>query len=151
LRADGTKAAFAGDLARTTSASHGRMLRMLDRIDGFIKSQGLAEPAADPAVRVPYLAASDPLTLDVRRESIRSVVWATGYVRRYPWLKAPVLDGRGEIDHRGGVTASPGLYVLGLTFLRRRRSSSIDGCGLDADDLAPILKAHLDASVTRVA
>jgi putative flavoprotein involved in K+ transport len=62
-----------------------------------------------------------------------------------------VLDGRGEIVHRGGVTASPGLYVLGLTFLRRRRSSFIDGCGLDADDLAPIVKAHLDVSVRQVA
>jgi putative flavoprotein involved in K+ transport len=49
------------------------------------------------------------------------------------------------------VTASPGLYVLGLTFMRRRRSSFIDGCGLDADDLAPIVKAHLDVSVRRVA
>jgi putative flavoprotein involved in K+ transport len=151
VAADGTKAAFSGDLARTTVASHVRMVRMLDRIDASIKSQGLAEPAADPAVRVPYLAAGDALTLDLRREGIRSVVWATGYVRRYPWLKAPVLDGRGEIVHRGGVTASPGLYVLGLTFMRRRRSSFIDGCGLDADDLAPIVKAHLDVSVRRVA
>jgi len=124
---------------------------MLTRIDDFIKNHGLEEEAADPAARVPFLATSPPLTLDLRREGIRSVVWATGYVRRYPWLKVPVLNSRGEIIHQGGVTGSPGLYVLGLTFLRRRRSSFIDGCGLDADDLAPIVKAHLDLSAKQVA
>ena len=57
--------------------------------------------------------------------------------------EAPVLDHRGEIVHRGGVTPLPGLYVIGLTFLSRRRSSFIDGCGLDAEDLAPIVRARL--------
>ena len=149
--AESAMVAFSGDLERTTSESHQRMLRMLTRIDDFIKNHGLEEEAADPAARVPFLATSPPLTLDLRREGIRSVVWATGYVRRYPWLKVPVLNSRGEIIHRGGVTLSPGLYVLGLTFLRRRRSSFIDGCGLDADDLAPIVKAHLDLSAKQVA
>jgi putative flavoprotein involved in K+ transport len=148
---NGTRAAFSGDLERTTAASHVRMLRILDRIDDSIKSHGMEEPIADPAARTPLLAASDPLSLDLRRQGIRSVVWATGYIRRYPWLKAPILDGRGEIIHRGGVTASSGLYVLGLIFLRRRRSHFIDGCGLDADDLAPIVKAHLDLSVRQAA
>jgi putative flavoprotein involved in K+ transport len=149
--AQGTKAAFSGDLEYTTSASHVRMLRTLDRIDDTIKSRRLEAVAADPAVRVPFLEASDPLTLDLQREGILSVVWATGYVRRYPWLKVPILDGRGEIVHRGGVTASPGLYALGLTFMRRRRSSFIDGCGIDAAELAPIMKAHLDLSTRQVA
>lgn len=148
---DGTRAEFSGDLEQTTRASHARMLRILDRIDDCINRDGFEAPAADPAARSPILVTGDPLTLDLRRQGIRSVVWATGYIRQYPWLKAPVLNGRGEIIHRGGVTFSPGLYVLGLTFLRRRRSSFIDGCGLDAEDLAPIVKAHLNLSTKRVA
>jgi putative flavoprotein involved in K+ transport len=79
------------------------------------------------------------------------VVWASGYIRRYPWLKLPVLDSRGEIVHRGGVTSAPGLYALGLVFMRRRRSSFIDGCARDADDLAPLVKAHLDLCARNVA
>ena len=79
------------------------------------------------------------------------MVWATGYVRRYPWLKAPVLDIAARSIHRGGVTLLPGLFVIGLTFLRRRRSPFIDGCGIDAEDLAPFVKAHLDLSVKQVA
>jgi len=38
--------------------------------------------------------------------------------------------------HRGGITPSPGLYVLGLRFLRRRRSTFLDGVGNDAEELA---------------
>ena len=148
---DGPKLEFAGDLERTTKASHVRMSRILDRIDQCINDRRLQAPVADPAARIPFLANGVPLSLDLRRAGVRTVVWATGYVRRYPWLKAPVLDRRGEIVHHGGVTASPGLYVLGLTFLRRRRSSFINGCGLDAEDLAPIVEAHLNRSAKEAA
>ena len=34
--------------------------------------------------------------------------------------------------HDGGVTAAPGLYLMGMPFLRRRRSTLIDGAGADA-------------------
>ncbi len=64
------------------------------------------------------------------------MLWATGYRRSYPWLKVSVLDERGEIRHRGGVTDEPGLYVLGLRFLRRKNSNLIDGVGNDAVELA---------------
>jgi putative flavoprotein involved in K+ transport len=147
----GTRAEFNDDLERTTGASHARMQRTLKRIDDFISDHGIATPEADPAARVPFLATGDSLTLDLQRGGIRSVIWATGYTRRYPWLKLPVFDSCGEIIHRGGVAAAPGLYVLGLTFLRRRRSSFIDGCGRDAEDLAPIIKAHLNLSARQVA
>ncbi|HEX5213238.1 MAG TPA: NAD(P)/FAD-dependent oxidoreductase, partial [Pseudolabrys sp.] len=88
----GGSAAFDGDLEKTTAAAHKRMLRCLDRIDAHIVDHDLQTAAADPAARVPFPAQGDAVTLDLTREGIRSVVWATGYVRRYPWLKAPVLD-----------------------------------------------------------
>jgi putative flavoprotein involved in K+ transport len=74
------------------------------------------------------------------------VVWATGYGRDYGWLKVPgALDAAGEVVHRGGITPSPGLYVLGLRFLRRRKSSFLDGVGADAEALAEHLSDHLAA------
>lgn len=149
--AAGTKATFAGDLAHTTSVAHNRMLRMLDRIDSSIEAHGIEAPPADPAARSPIVVAADPVDLDLRREGIGAVIWATGYASRYPWLNVPVLDAQGAIIHRGGVTASPGLYVLGLVLLRRRRSSFINGCALDADELAPVVKAHLALSSKQVA
>ena len=38
--------------------------------------------------------------------------------------------------HDGGVTAAPGLYLMGLPFLRRRKSTLIDGAAADARELA---------------
>jgi putative flavoprotein involved in K+ transport len=40
----------------------------------------------------------------------------------------------------------PGMYVLGLPFTRRRKSSFIDGVGPDAVDLSIHLAQHLDAT-----
>ena len=77
---------------------------------------------------------------------IRTIVWATGFRPDYSWLDVPVLDHKGNIRHDGGVvTEAPGLYVMGLPFLRRRKSSLIDGAGDDARDLSAHLASYLGA------
>ncbi len=38
---------------------------------------------------------------------------------------------------------APGLYLMGLPFLRRRKSALIDGAGDDARELSAHLAAHL--------
>ena len=140
---DGCKLGFKDDLAATTARSHERMMRVLDRIDAFVAERGLEHeyPASPPIPR--FSASGSPTELDLFREGVRSVVWATGYVERFPWIKLPVLNRQGEIIHRLGVTAMPGLYVLGLTFQRRRRSHFIDGVGLDAEEIAGLVCRHL--------
>jgi hypothetical protein len=42
------------------------------------------------------------------------------------------------------VASVPGLYVLGLPFLRHRRSNLIAGVGRDAGELFVHLRAYLD-------
>jgi putative flavoprotein involved in K+ transport len=39
----------------------------------------------------------------------------------------PVLDRKGQIRHDGGFTEHPGLYLMGMQFLRHRKSALIDG------------------------
>ncbi len=56
----------------------------------------------------------------------------------------PVLDAKGLVRHDGGVVDSPGMYLIGAPFLRRRKSSFIDGACDDAQDLAAELAAFLD-------
>ena len=60
-----------------------------------------------------------------------------------------MLDRRGRLAHDGGVLPTPGAYVLGLPFLRRRKSSFLDGVGPDAEELTEHLLAHLDRTATR--
>jgi putative flavoprotein involved in K+ transport len=142
LGAEGSRVSLADDLVAHTAASDARLARLLQRIDVFAARTGL--DAGPPEPFLPFLwPAPAPVALDLRAEGIRSVVWATGFRRLYPWLKVPVLDERGEIRHDGGVTPFPGLFVVGLYFLRRRKSSFIDGVGRDAMELAGSLAEHL--------
>ena len=72
-------------------------------------------------------------------------MWATGFRPDLSFLQVPVFDRKGRVVHDGGVTPAPGLYVMGLPFLRRRSSTLIDGAAADARDLAEHLVGHLDA------
>jgi len=90
----------------------------------------------DPEPTRPDLSARDVPDLDLRASGIRTVVWATGHRRSYPWLRLPVLDRHGEIRQRRGRTPVPGLYVLGQRFQHRRNSSFIGGVGRDAEYVA---------------
>jgi putative flavoprotein involved in K+ transport len=136
------------DLAETTDAAQAALERLLARIDIVADASGIAR--TDDAARPLHFDAS-PTALDLAAEGIRTVLWATGYQRNYSWLKVPVLDAAGEISHAGGITASPGLYVLGLNFLRRRRPHFIDGVGFDAVELAQDIECHLAQSYREAA
>jgi putative flavoprotein involved in K+ transport len=131
---DGDRIVFADDLVATTAASDAKLALLLSRLDEFAGRSGLArdvEPA-EPFTPIWPRFLEAPTTIDWRAAGIRTIVWAVGYRRRYSWLAVPALDEAGEIRHAGGVAPHPGLYVLGLRFLRRRNSSFIDGVGKDA-------------------
>jgi putative flavoprotein involved in K+ transport len=104
-----------------------------------------AAAATSPERFAPTLVDDAPLlSLDLRRGEIRSVVWATGFRPDYGWLHVPVLDRKGRLRHDGGVVDAPGMYAMGLTFMRRRKSSFIHGAEDDARDLSAHLKRYLD-------
>jgi putative flavoprotein involved in K+ transport len=133
----GPRVRFADDLVVQTVAADVKMARLLHRIDGFVAEKQLEDAVEPGEPFVPFLWPHPaPTEIDLGAEDIRTVVWATGFRRRYPWLQVPAVDGRGEILHEGGVTPVPGLYVIGLNFLRRRKSSFIDGVAGDAAALA---------------
>ncbi|MCH8808796.1 MAG: hypothetical protein IH993_03030, partial [Proteobacteria bacterium] len=90
---------------------------------------------------------SPPLGMDLAGGDIRTIVWATGYRPDYSWLDVPVLDRKGHVRHDGGVVESPGMYLMGAQFLRRRKSALIDGAGDDARDLSDHLASYLDGQV----
>jgi putative flavoprotein involved in K+ transport len=139
------RVSFSDDLVSTMAAADVKLATVLMRIDDFTRRTGVAADGAVPFEPTWSLEYNAPRNIDLRAERIRTVIWATGYRRGYPWLRVPVLDGHGEVRHQYGVTATPGLYVLGLHFQRRRNSSFIDGVGSDACHLAD----HIAASLQR--
>ena len=134
---------FADDLKDKVAAAEAQMLQLLTKIDEFIESTDSEACAVEPDTPKPIKPRSAPSEIDLREEDIRTVVWATGYERRYPWLKVPVIDDRGEIRHDGGVTPEPGLYVLGMRFQRQKNSNLIDGVGRDAEELSRHLASRV--------
>ena len=52
---------------------------------------------------------------------------------------APVFDDRGAPVHRGGETAWPGLYFLGLPWQRTRGSAVLGWVGRDAEAIAGLV------------
>lgn len=143
----GTKALFSGSLRNVCSLADLKMNRLLGTLDDWASTAGMAGDVGPVERFEPTLvAASPPTEIDLASGEIRSVLWATGYRPDYSWLDVPVLDYKGKIKHVGGVVDSPGMYLLGETFLRRRKSSFIHGAGDDARDLAAHLAAYLDAA-----
>jgi putative flavoprotein involved in K+ transport len=140
---------FSGSLSNQCALSDLKMGRLLDTIDRWATDNGLDDaveaPHRLPATRV---AQSPPLSLDLTREGIRTILWATGYRPVYSWLHVPVLDRKGQIRHDGGVVAAPGMYLIGMPFLRRRKSALIDGAGADARDLSGHLVSYLHGRIT---
>ena len=63
------------------------------------------------------------------------VIWATGFRNDHSWIDAPIFDDQQRVVHRRGVTDSPGLYFLGLTWQYTRGSALI---GWVEDDAAYI-------------
>jgi len=144
------RAQFSGSLRNVCALSDLKMNRLLDRIDQWATEHGLDAEVEPPHRFEPTRVPDDPLLgIDLRRGEIRTVVWATGYRPDYSWLEAPVLDRKGRIRHEGGIVDSPGMYVMGLPFLRRRKSSLIDGAADDARDLSEHLARFLDHRATQ--
>ena len=131
----GTRMFFADELVEALAAADLKLAGLRLRIDEHIDVRGLASEvgAEEPFHPVPIPDA--PTSLDLRAEGIRTVLWATGYRRSYPWLRVPVLTPSGEVRHTGGITPVHGLYVLGLKLMRRRSSSFLAGVGADAEEL----------------
>jgi putative flavoprotein involved in K+ transport len=75
-------------------------------------------------------------SLDLRRENVSAIVWATGYDYDYDWLRAPVLDVQGRPLQQRGVSPAPGLYFLGLHWMHTFKSGLFSGVGSDAQYLA---------------
>ena len=73
--------------------------------------------------------------------NVRSVIWATGFGVDYSWIDVPVLDAQGRLVHRRGVTRSPGLYFLGLTWQHTRGSALLGWVKDDAEYIAQQIAA----------
>ena len=144
---DGTRLRLREDLARNVVYADDASTALRARIDAHIARAGIDAPGPDldpadeayPRHRLPQ----GPRELDLRRAGVTTVIWATGFDAATSFVRAPVLGERGKIAHREGATNVPGLFVLGQSWLRTRRSSSIYGVIADAPHVAELVMGRL--------
>ena len=142
----GTRLQFSGSLANHCAMADLKLNRLLERIDDWCVRRRMSDAVAESERFAPTRVDAAPrLVLDAAKEPVATIVWATGLKPDYSWLQAPVLDGKGRLRHDGGI-AAPGLYALGLNFMRRRRSSYLHGAEDDVRDLGSHLVQHLHRS-----
>jgi putative flavoprotein involved in K+ transport len=141
----GTQLQLSGSLRNKCELADLKLGRLLDTFDEWAIAAGLDGSVPLPERCAPTRVPPTPrLGLDLASGEIQSIVWATGYRPDHSWLDVPVLDGKGMVRHDGGVVDAPGMYLIGAPFLRRRKSSFIDGARADAEDLITELAGYLD-------
>ena len=141
------KALFSGGLRNQFALADLKMNRLLTTFDDWARVHGRDGDVDLPERLEPTRApSSSRLNLDLRKGEIRSIIWATGFRPDYSWLDVPVVDHKGYLRHDGGVVDAPGLYVLGLPVLRRRKSSFIHGAEDDARELVDHLVTYLSTT-----
>jgi putative flavoprotein involved in K+ transport len=140
------QALFSGSLRNVCALADLKQNRLLDAIDAWARRHAPAGVAELPERFAPTCIGASPRLAIALGSDIRTVIWATGLRPDYGWLQLPVFARDGALLHDRGVVASPGLYVLGLPFLRRRKSSFIHGAEDDVRELAAHLVGHLERS-----
>jgi putative flavoprotein involved in K+ transport len=140
--ADG-KAQFSGSLRNHCAMADLKLNRLLDRTDAWIERNDAKCEAPSERFAPTRVPDSPRLLVDLAAERIGSVLWATGFRPDYRWLRVPVFDRKGRLRHAGGVVDAPGVYTLGLNFMRRRKSSFIHGTEDDVRDIGEHLIGYL--------
>ena len=135
-----------GLIGKTTASRIGRRMKDRDTLIGSrprtlrrrhgVRLHERAVDAAGATVRFRDGETVDP----------DAVVWATGFRPDHSWIDVPVFDGSGRVVHERGVTASPGLYFLGLSWMHTRGSALLGWVKDDAAHVAREIRAFEDAS-----
>ena len=133
MGAEGSTLQFADDLAASVDFGDARWADIRRYIDACCAKTGMPRPDYDipPPMRI-----KTRTELDLAHDGIRSVIWTSGYRPEYGWVRFPVFDDMGFPIQVDGRTSVPGLYFVGVHFLRKLKSAILYGVGEDAEIVA---------------
>ena len=146
---DGTLT-FRDDLQANVAAGDANYNEMLDAADAYLDRTGLSlpeEPEARIAFPDPDCLTNPIRSVDLAKEGITTIIWATGFRQDFNWMKFDAFDDKGAPIHQRGVSVEPDVYFLGLPWQSRRGSTFLWGVWHDAKHVADqiaIQRAYLD-------
>ena len=107
---------FAPDLAPLLRAGDEYAWTFARRIRDFARARGEAVPEPELASTWPAGPLPEPVTsVDVERDRVSTVIWATGYRHDFAWIRVPgAISDTGAPYQREGASPVPGLYFVGL-------------------------------------
>jgi putative flavoprotein involved in K+ transport len=111
-------------------------------IDDYIQRTGLEAPEEQLEKYSDGYSAPELTELDLKKAGIGAVIWATGYNFDFSMIRLPVFDDAGFPISQGGVTASPGLYFVGLPWMPGQRSGLLMGVGDNAARVVEHILTH---------
>jgi putative flavoprotein involved in K+ transport len=129
-------------LMRKTAASRiGRRLREREALIGSSPRAARRRHGIRLRPRAVAAAGTEVTFSDGTQLAPSAVVWATGFGADHSWIELPVFDRSGNVEHERGVTASPGLYLLGLPWQHTRGSALLGWVKDDAAHIARLIAA----------
>ncbi len=135
---DGTLT-FRDDLQANVAAGDANYNEMLDAADAYLDRTGLSLPE-EPEARIAFPdpdCLTNPIhTVDLAKEGITTIIWATGFRQDFNWMKFDAFDDKGAPIHQRGVSVEPDVYFLGLPWQSRRGSTFLWGVWHDAKHVA---------------
>lgn len=132
----------ADDLARNLDGADAASQKIKDSIDEWIAQQGIVAPV-EPRYQPLWRPENPPTAIDLNRSKIAAIIWAVGFETDFSWIAAPAFDARGYPLHQRGCSIVPGLYFLGLPWLRTWGSGRFEGVGEDAAYIAAALAERI--------
>jgi len=121
--------------------------RQKDGVDAYLARNGITpQPLEHDPADVPdtqAACASPWRRLNLVDAQISTIIWATGFGGDFSWIRLPVLDAAGKPVHQQGISPVPGLYFIGLPWLRSRKSGLIYGIKEDAQFIADAMAKQL--------
>jgi putative flavoprotein involved in K+ transport len=138
LGGDDGHARFAADLAESVAWGDARYLDLIGLFRGIVRERDLDVAFEEPE---PFDATA-PESVDL--DGFGAVVFTSGFRPDYAsWLPPNAFDKLGFPLHRDGEsTVVPGLFFVGVHFLRKRKSSLLIGVGEDAAIVARRVAGH---------
>jgi len=130
-----------GLIRKTTASRIGRRLAGRDTLIGSSPRALRRRHGVQLQRRAVDAAGSDVTFSDGTKLDVRTVIWATGFGVDHSWIDVPIFDENGRVLHQRGVTASPGLYLLGQSWQHTRGSALLGWVKDDAEYIARAISA----------